>query len=301
LAAVVYGAPPPELAPVPAGAVQASPLVPGAAALEDAPDASLDEAVVAAPAGALERRYVLAQALRALKGGGRLTALAPKDRGGLRLKAELEAFGCQVEAGGRRHWRVAACRRPDAPAGRATAIAEGGPQVPPGLGLASQPGVFSWDRPDPGTALLARHVGGLAGAGADLGCGVGVLALAALAEPAVTRLALVDIDRRAVAAARRNVADPRASFLQADLREAAPLAGLDFVAMNPPFHLDGAEDRTLGQLFIRRAAAMLRRGGLCRLVANVALPYETPLREAFAAVTLLDQAHGYKVYEARKR
>jgi 16S rRNA G1207 methylase RsmC len=46
---------------------------------------------------------------------------------------------------------------------------------------------------------------------------------------------------------------------------------------------------------------MLRRGGLCRLVANVALPYETPLREAFAAVTLLDQAHGYKVYEARKR
>jgi 16S rRNA (guanine1207-N2)-methyltransferase len=300
MASAVYGAPPPELAEVPAEARQVSPLVPGAASLEDAPEGALDEIVIAAPPGALERRYVLALALRALKPGGRLLALAPKDRGGLRLKKELEAFGCEVGADGRRHYRLAACHRPHGLTGLTDAIAEGGPQIAPGLGLWSQPGLFSWDRPDPGTALLADHLEGLAGHGADLGCGVGVLALATLALPEVAGLTLVDIDRRAIAAARRNVEGPRAKVLQADLRDGAPLSGLDFVVMNPPFHAEGAQDHGLGQLFIRRAAAMVRRGGLCRLVANVALPYEAPMREAFGRTELLDQAQGYKVYEARK-
>ena len=71
----VYGAPPAELAAVPKDALQASPLVVGAAALEDADAGSLDEAVVAAPAVALERRYVLAHALRVLAPGGLPVAL----------------------------------------------------------------------------------------------------------------------------------------------------------------------------------------------------------------------------------
>jgi 16S rRNA (guanine1207-N2)-methyltransferase len=257
--------------------------------------------VVAAPPGAVERRYVLAQALRALKSGGRLVALAANGKGGQRLRKELEAFGCTVSESARRHHRICACPRPASPVGLAAAIAEGGPQIPPRLGLWSQPGLFSWDRPDPGSTLLIPSLSDLAGAGADLGCGVGVLALAALASPKVKALTLIDIDRRAIEAARRNVADPRASFLQADLREGAPLAEpLDFVIMNPPFHDGGAEDRSLGRDFIRRAAGMLRRGGVCRLVANVALPYEAVLKEVFATALMVDQAQGYKLYEARR-
>jgi 16S rRNA (guanine1207-N2)-methyltransferase len=301
MTSAVYGAPPPELAAIPKDARQVSPLVPGAASLEDAADGSLEEAVVAAPAGALERRYVLAQALRALKAGGRLTALGPKDRGGLRLAKELGAFGCEVQTDARRHYRICVTTRPAQPIGLDAAIAEGGPQIAAGLSLASQPGLFSWDRPDPGSALLAGHLAGLAGDGADLGCGVGVLALAALATPKVTSLTLVDIDRRAIDAARRNVTDARARFLQADLREATPaLTHLDFVIMNPPFHDAGDEDRGLGQAFIRRAAAMLRRGAALRLVANIGLPYEATLAEAFDQVRRLEQTGGYKVLEGRR-
>ena len=297
----VYGAPPTGLALVPGGAIQLSPFVVDAAALEDQPDACLDEMVIVAPPGAIERRYVLAQALRALKPSGRLVALAPKDKGGLRLRRELAAFGCEAADTARRHWRICAARRPDAPTGLAEAIAEGGPQVPPKLGLWSQPGVFSWDRPDPGSALLERHIADLAGAGADLGCGVGMLALAALASRALVSFALVDLDRRAIAAARRNVADPRASFLQADLRNDTPALGaLDFVIMNPPFHDGGAEDKALGQAFIRTAAAMLKPGGALKMVANVGLPYEAVLAERFKDVRLIDQAPGYKVIEARR-
>jgi 16S rRNA (guanine1207-N2)-methyltransferase len=299
VASAVYGAP--TLARVPAGARQLSPLIPSADALEQIADATLDSVVIAAPPGALERRYVLAQALRALKAGGMLAATAPKDRGGLRLRKELAAFGCAVAEQALRHQRLCVCERPAAPCGLDAAIAEGGPQLAPRLGLISQPGVFSWDRPDPGSVLLAGHLERLAGRGADLGCGVGVLALALLSSPAVTTLALVDLDRRAIDAARRNVVDPRAAFLQADLRAPAPsLSALDFVVMNPPFHDGGEEDRGLGEAFIQRAAAVLRRGGVLRLVANIGLPYEAALAGAFDQLRRLEQGGGYKVLEARR-
>jgi 16S rRNA (guanine1207-N2)-methyltransferase len=297
----VYGAPPLELARSAADAVQLSPLAPGSEPLERLDDASLSALTLAAPAGTLERRYVLAQALRVLTPGGRLTALAPKDKGGARIRADLESFGCVVHETAKRHHRIAVTLRPEAPVGLGVAIEAGGQQRPAALGLWSQPGVFSWDRADPGSALLARAHPALSGDGADLGCGVGYLALTVLASPKVTSLALIDIDRRAIEAARRNVADPRVAFAWADVRsaDAAP-SGLDFVVMNPPFHDGAAEDRALGQVFIRRAAQMLRKGGVCWLVANRHLPYEAVLAEVFSRATQRTDAGGFKVYEAVK-
>jgi 16S rRNA (guanine1207-N2)-methyltransferase len=161
--------------------------------------------------------------------------------------------------------------------------------------------VFSWDRLDPGSALLLGHLPSLAGRGADLGCGVGVLARRILESQAVTALALVDIDRRAVDAARLNVADPRAAFAWDDVRRLGVVPEeLDFVVTNPPFHDGGAEDRGLGLAFIAAAAAALRRGGTLWLVANRGLPYEAALEAAFARVQRHAEAGGYKVYEARR-
>lgn len=296
----VYGAPLAALADVPAGAVQVSPLAPGAVAIEALEAESLDEAVVAAPPGTLERRYALALILRALKPGAPLMAMAPKEKGGARLGQELAAFGCAVDAYGKRHQRVCETQRPAELVGVEAAIAAGAPRLLPDLGLWSQPGVFSWDRLDPGTTLLLAYLPKLAGRGADLGCGIGRIALQLLESAAVQRLDLVDLDGRAIAAARRNLADPRVHFHWADLREGPALTGLDFVAMNPPFHDGGAEDKGLGLAFIRRAHAMLKPGGVLWMVANRHLPYEAVLGEAFGTVTLRAEAGGFKVYEARK-
>ena len=297
----VYGVPHPDLVEVDPAALRFSPLVPGLALLDEAAEASLTRLVIAAPPAVLDRRYVLAQALRVLAPGGELIALAPKARGGSRLRGELEAFGCAVVESAGRHQRVCHTHRPDAPSGLAEAIAQGGPQIVPQLGLWSQPGVFSWDRLDPGSALLLEIAGDFGGRGADLGCGIGVLSTAVLASPNVVALTAIDIDRRAVLAAQHNLNDPRARVIQHDLREPPPgLEGLDFVVMNPPFHDGGQEDRRLGQIFIARAASMLRRGGLCRLVANVGMPYEATLAERFAAVRPLGVAGGYKLLEARR-
>lgn len=296
----VYGSPPPDLAEIPADAAQVSPLIPGSARLEDLAEASLDRIVVLAPPGTLERRYALSLSLRALRPGGRLTALAPKDRGGARLGRELKAFGCEPAETARRHHRICEVARPEALAPLDAVIREGAPRHIDNLALCTQPGVFSWDRLDPGTALLLSTLPVLSGKGADFGCGIGVLARAVLASPAVTALTLIDIDRRAVEMARRNVADPRAVIRWADIRAPdAALSRLDFVVMNPPFHDGGTEDQMLGQVFIRRAAESLRPGGTLWLTANTHLPYEAPLNAAFKSVTLKASAGGYKIYEAR--
>ena len=70
--------------------------------------------------------------------------------------------------------------------------------------------------------------------------------------------------------------------------------------MNPPFHDGGSEDRSLGRAFVETAATLLKPGGVLRMVANVALPYESILASRFTAVDLLAQVEGYKVFEARR-
>jgi 16S rRNA (guanine1207-N2)-methyltransferase len=73
---------------------------------------------------------------------------------------------------------------------------------------------------------------------------------------------------------------------------------LNFVVMNAPFHDGGAEDRSLGQSFIKRAADSLKIGGSAWIVANRHLPYEAMLNALFKRVTTVVSEEGYKVFEA---
>ena len=296
---LLYGRPPAVFDP-PGDAIQTSPLIPGSTALESVAEGSADAAMIYAPPGVLERRYTLALALRALKPGGRLDAMAPKDKGGSRLKKELEAFGLEIGESAKAHHRRCVVVRPETMTGLDEAIEAGAPRLVPGLDAWSQPGIFAWDRVDAGTLLLAQTLPPLKGAGADLGCGYGALATVVLGSPAVTALRLLDLDRRAVEAARRNVEDPRATFEWADARTVEADGDLDFVVMNPPFHDGGAEDRRLGQAFIRQAAALLKKGGVLWLVANRHLPYEADIAAAFKRSQPLADKGGYKVIEAVK-
>lgn len=296
----VYGAPPLHLAPAPSGARQLSPLYPGAGNLSEATPSSYSSIVMLAPPGTLERRHAMAEALTALTLGAEFTVVAPKDKGGARLRKELEAFGCPVREASKSHHRICVVRRPETLLGVDDARAAGAPRFVDQIGLWSQPGVFSWDRIDPGSTLLASRLPHMVGSGADLGCGIGYLSLSVLRSPAVKRLDLIDIDRRAIEAAQRNVTDPRAHLHWADASSGGPrLDKLDFVVMNPPFHNAGTEDKALGQAFTRNAAKLLRAGGACWLVANRHLPYEAALASSFKSVRLDHEADGFKVYEAR--
>ena len=297
----VYGEPPRLLVEVPPDAQQFSPLMPGSARMMDYAQGKVASFVVHAPPGTLERRYVLARALSTLAPGAPLTALAGKDKGGSRLAKELKAFGCTVNDTPRAHHRIVTTTCPPQLQGIEEAILAGGPQQHPAHQLWTQPGVFSWDQLDAGSELLLSHLPQFTGRGADLGCGIGILSRAVLTSPAVSALTLVDIDRRAIAMAQRNVADPRATFVWADVcRGELPATELDFVVMNPPFHASGIEDKNLGQIFITRAAALLKKGGQLWLTANRHLPYESYLHQHFQERILVAENALYKIYQAIK-
>jgi len=162
----------------------------------------------------------------------------------------------------------------------------------------SKPGIFSWDRIDDGSALLARHLpDDLAGHVADFGCGWGYLARL-MVQPAVTRLDLIDAEHLALDAARANLTDPRASFHWLDLaREPAP-ATYDAIVCNPPFHTGRASTPGLGQAIIEAAARALRPGGRLYMVANRGLPYELSLKKCFASFETLADNNKFRVTRA---
>jgi 16S rRNA (guanine1207-N2)-methyltransferase len=294
----VFGAPPPELAQVSDSSRQFSPLCPGAHRLDESE--ALDNLAMLAPPGAIERRAVLALALRALKPGAPLLALAPKDKGGGRIVSDLADLGCACVESAKRHHRICVAQAGGDRQSIEAAIRAGAPRLSETLGLWTQPGVFSWDRIDPGAALLADHLPEFSGRGADLGCGLGLLARRILRSPRVKTLVMVDIDRRAVDLCARNVEDSRAKCVWEDVRRLRKPEPLDFVVMNPPFHDAGHESKGLGIAFIARAAEFLRPGGVCWLVANRHLPYEAALEEKFRSVAPVAEAAGFKVIEAVK-
>ena len=166
-------------------------------------------------------------------------------------------------------------------------------------GFVTTAGVFSADGVDPGSALLAARLDGVAGRVCDLGAGWGYLSHAVLARPAVTQVDLVEAERAALDCARLNVADDRAAFHWADARrfEGGPY---DWIVSNPPFHTGRQADPDLGRAFIAAAARLLSPRGRLRLVANRQLPYEAALSDAFAETLVLEERDGYKVLDAAR-
>jgi 16S rRNA (guanine1207-N2)-methyltransferase len=214
---------------------------------------------------------------------------------------ELAAFGVLAADNPKRHHRICAGVVPDTLRGIDSAIEQGAMVLAPKTGLMGQPGIFSWDRIDTGTALLMATLPNLWGRVGDFGCGTGLLSLAVLKSAKVKALTGFDIDRRAIEACALNIKDARFASVWTDLRtQGAATTGLDFIVTNPPFHDAGIEDQALGLAFIKVAAQTLRAGGALWLTANRHLPYEAVLTALFKTVTVKAEGQGYKVFEAIK-
>ncbi|MCB2134910.1 MAG: class I SAM-dependent methyltransferase [Rhodobacteraceae bacterium] len=172
-------------------------------------------------------------------------------------------------------------------------------ELVPAEGFVTVPGVFSAEKVDPGSALLAAALpADLAGTVVDLGAGWGWLAAQVLGHPKVYTLYLVEADHDALSCARRNIADARAVFEWADATDWHPERAVDWVVMNPPFHAGRAADPALGAAFIRSAARMLKPSGRLMMVANRHLPYEAVLGEHFREVAEIGGDGAFKVFRA---
>jgi len=167
-------------------------------------------------------------------------------------------------------------------------------------GLISQPGLFSWNRPDTGSLLLMEQLPELSGTGMDLCCGYGLLATHILAQDSdIKRLHLVEADKFGLDCAIQNtVSWP--DIIHAHWMDAATEtlpAGLDWIVCNPPFHSGQSRDIELGQSIVLRACKSLRQGGTLYLVANRKLPYERLLQSELQQCRTLIEADGFKVIQ----
>jgi 16S rRNA (guanine1207-N2)-methyltransferase len=299
--ALLYGHIPTGLADFDADALQVSPIVPGSPSVESLRKGTYTGLTMRAPANTAERHHDMALVLQALLPGSPFTILAAKDKGGSRLLKELATFGVSAADNPKRHHRICSGLVPESLRGIDDAVAKGAMQVAARTGLMGQPGIFSWDRIDTGTALLVEALPNLWGRVADFGVGTGVLSRKVLTSTKVKSLTGFDIDRRAIEACVLNIKDDRFASVWTDLRtNGAGVTGLDFIVTNPPFHDAGEEDQALGLAFIKVAAQTLRNGGALWLTANRHLPYEAVLTALFKSVTVKAEGQGYKVFEAIK-
>lgn len=171
------------------------------------------------------------------------------------------------------------------------------------LRLRTDAGVFSRGGLDRGTELLleALELGPCEGV-LDLGCGYGVVGIAAAKLTEGGHVILTDINERAVRLARENVRANRVA--NAEVRAGdlyAPVSGLafDHIVCNPPLRAG----RAVVDRIIQEAPEHLLEGGRLWLVARTrqgAESLERRMAVAFGNADIVKRGSGYKVLCATK-
>ncbi|WP_104662463.1 class I SAM-dependent methyltransferase [Ensifer adhaerens] len=225
----------------------------------------------------------IAEALKRTREGGLIVVAGGKEDGIQSLKKRIAKFEWDGDHLPKYHGVAFWFTRPEDVTDAVRKLAKVPVRVD-GLFEAS-PGMFSHDRVDAGSELLASRLPhDFHGHAADFGAGWGYLA-AKLAEaaPGTKGIDLFEADHEALEAARVNMMAnaPRmpARFYWFDLTSEEPRDKYDLIVMNPPFHESHAAEPALGIAIIKTAMKALKQGGKLMLVANRGLPYEQVLAE----------------------
>ncbi|OIJ95977.1 50S rRNA methyltransferase [Streptomyces colonosanans] len=185
-------------------------------------------------------------------------------------------------------------------------------RLPDGIGplsgrtVTNHAGVFCADRLDIGTRFFLRHLPRGRGAEriVDLGCGNGIVGLAAALASPPAEVLFVDESYQAVASAEatyRENADGAAEFRVGDGLSGVPAGSVDLVLNNPPFHSHQATtDATAWRMFTGARRA-LRPGGELWVIGNRHLGYHVKLRRLFGNSELVASDAKFVVLKAVKR
>ncbi len=255
------------------------------------------------PRGRALQQESLRLAAALLRPGGRLYFVGATREGVKRAIEEARAIfgrvGVLVKKGG---YHAAVTERPDVDVDLPEVTYEATDVLVAGepAQLVSRPGVFAHGRLDDGAAALIAGMRVAPGQRVlDLGCGTGIVGLAALRQGA--QVTAVDVSARAVAATRQTLVAngyPEATVVLSIGASAVAQQYFDVVVTNPPFHKGAGVDFEVAQLFVADAARLLRGGGTLYLVANAFLNYRPWLQEHFTQIEVVWENTRYHVYKA---
>lgn len=261
-----------------------------------------DAALVLAGRHRGQNEMRIAQAIECVAPGGLIVVAGSKDDG---IDSLRKRVGVLVSLDGHlpKHHGVAFWFR-QAGEGIAEALRSATPPAMVDARFHTAPGMFSFDRVDAGSKLLAAHLPhDLRGNVADFCAGWGYLAaeIAAL-SPGLAGLDLFEADFEALEAARLNLrpgaVEPR--FFWIDLLTETVERRYETIVMNPPFHSSRAAEPEIGAGMIRAASRALKPGGKLFMVANRQLPYEQVLAAAFSSHVEIARDGAFKVLSARR-
>ncbi|MFN0055372.1 MAG: class I SAM-dependent methyltransferase [Planctomycetales bacterium] len=166
----------------------------------------------------------------------------------------------------------------------------------------SRPGVFNHRGLDAGARALINLMQVGPGPGAkvlDLGCGSGVVALAAAVRAAGVEVTAIDSHARAIECTQRGAAlnglPNVTTVLDADGQTGAP-GTFDLVACNPPYF----SDYKISEIFLQSGCRALKPGGTLLVVTKAVEYYVARMPELFDQV-VRHQHKLYSVFEARQR
>ena len=279
-------------------ALQAS----GYAVSPRAEDTCFDMALVLAARHRGQNELRIAEAIERTVPGGLIAVAGGKEDGIDSLRKRINALA-PLEGHLPKHHGVAFWFRRTGMEAVAT-LRAGNPDLVVEGGFKTAPGMFSFDRVDAGSKLLASSLpGDLRGSIADFCAGWGYLAADVLQRSqGLTALDLYEADFEALEAARLNVhggaIEPR--FFWIDLLTETVERRYDAIVMNPPFHSGRAADPGIGAGMIRAASKALKPGGRLFMVANRQLPYEAVLASTFASHAEIARDGMFKVFSARR-
>ena len=168
------------------------------------------------------------------------------------------------------------------------------------LSLETQAGLFSPEHIDRGTIAMLSHVNIESGMRImDLGCGCGVVGIAAAKITGEENVFMSDADPMAVETARRNAVRNGVggvSLYISDGFQSVEASGFDLVLSNPPYQTDFS----VAKGFIEKGFNRLKIGGKLYMVTKRREWYKNKIISVFGGVEIRE-TDGYFVFIAERR
>ena len=165
--------------------------------------------------------------------------------------------------------------------------------------------VFSREKLDQGTRLLLENIPkGAFHTILDLGCGNGVVGIAAKRKNPKSKIIFSDDSRMAIESAKTNYEKyhkDEAEYKWTNYYEGQPSHSIDLVICNPPFHQSNTLGDFIAKQMFKDAQGALVTEGKIRVIGNYNLKYESTLKQLFGKSELVAKNSKFVIVDAVKR